>query len=238
MLCESAMNATKNSMGQEVLIDIMNIKMLFIIVATICCRSTEASEVEVVSNRVFTSNTAFAQSCVVHEYAKDTVITNVAIPSAEISQACCLADVYLRRIALREYSIPKIQKDMSGRRYMVAHDSACMFPVALPSNFEILGIPYNKLDLTVLPYIVTNKHLKGHIKGVLCEYKLNGMFQFGLYVNLNTYSVSPDFQRGVSCRIIVTRLGRFPFIEEGNVKAQEDFVRHLGEADDCVKYCP
>ena len=95
-------------MGQEVLIDIMNIKMLFIIVATICCRSTVASEVEVVSNRVFTSNTAFAQSCVVHEYAKDTVITNVAIPSAEISQACCLADVYLRKIALREYSIPKI----------------------------------------------------------------------------------------------------------------------------------
>ena len=50
MLCESAMNATKNSMGQEVLIDIMNIKMLFIIVATICCRSTVVSEVEVVSN--------------------------------------------------------------------------------------------------------------------------------------------------------------------------------------------
>lgn len=215
-------------MVQEVLIDIMNVKFLFLIAVTICCRLTVASEVEVVSNRVFTSNTAFAQSCVVHEYAKDTMITNVAIPNAEIVQACCLADVYLRKIALREYSIPKMQIDVSGRRYMVAHDSSCMFPVALPSNFEIFGLPYKKLNQTVLPYIVTNKHLEGHIKGVLCEYKLNGKFQFGLYVNLNTYSVSPDFQRGVSCRIIVSGLGRFPFIEEENVRAQEVFVTHLG----------
>lgn len=214
-------------MDQEELIDIMNIKFFFLITATMCCRLTVASEVEVVSNRVFISNSAVAQSCVVHEYAKDTIVTNVAIPRAEILQACCLADIYLRKIALKKYSIPKMQTDVSGRRYMVAHDSSWMFPVSLPSNFEIFGLPYKKLNLTALPYIVINKHLEGQIKGVLCEYKLNGKFQFGLYVNLNTYNVSPDFQRGVSCRIIVSGLGRFPFIEEENVKEQEDFVTYI-----------
>ena len=206
----------------------MDIKVLFLMEVIIWCCTMAASGVEVVTNRVFAANTAIVQSCVVHEYEKDTVITNVAISSDEITMACCLAEAYVRKIALAEYSRPKIRRDATGRRYMVAHDSSWMFPLALPSNFEFLGIQYKNFSRTALPYIVTNKYLEGSIKGVLCEYKLNGMFQFGLYVNLNTYGVSPDFQRGVSCQMIVSRLGRFPFIEEANVNKQEDFVKQVG----------
>lgn len=202
----------------------MDIKMLFWTGMIAWCFTTVASEVEVVTNRVFAANTAVVRSCLVHEYTHDTVITNVAIPSAEITLARCLVETYIRKIALKKYSIPQIQTDATGSQYMIFHDSTCMFPVAVPSNFWFQGIPYNKFSQTVLPYIVTNKHLEGCIKGVLCEYKLDGTFQFGLYVNLNTYSVSPDFYRGVPCRIIVRNLGRFPFIEEENVKAQEDFA--------------
>lgn len=201
----------------------MDIKGVISFVMTVICCTTDAFEI--VTNRTFVANSAHVRSCVAHKYSSNTVISNAVLPQTEVSLARSLADIYIRRIALREYSRPKIKSDSSGRRHMLARDRSLTFPISLPDDFVILGMPYNDLQLKAVPYVVSNTNLEGVMRGVLLEYRMDGVFKFALYANLNTFSVSPDFYQDALCKIIVSRLGRYPFLEEENVRLQEEFVR-------------
>ena len=187
-----------------------------------------ASGVEIVTNRPYRVNCGVVRSCTCNAHAWDTIITNVALDSAEIALIQNLADVYVRKIALAEWRMPKMSLDSRGRKFMIGHNSMDMFPLALPDEFEIFGLPYAKLSLTVVPYVVRNKNKEGCLKGGVCEYRLNGSFQFGLYVNLNTLNVAADFCEGSSCPMLVKTLGRFPFLDEV-LDSQVKFSKYVDE---------
>ncbi len=70
--------------------------------------------------------------------------------------------------------------------------------------------------------------MSGFLKGVLCEYRLNGEFRFGLYVCLNTYKVSTDFWGTSLFLASVSRLVRFPYLHN-NIKEQKQFSLYVNK---------
>ena len=182
-------------------------------------------DVNVVTNKIYDSNCGRVRSCVVHQDAAHTTISNVVLTASAITLIKNLSDVYLRRIALREFLKPKLNVDQANRVYMIGHDMNS-FPEPLPDQFSIFGLKHHLLEVTILPYVVENIHIKGRLTGGLCIYRMKGRFQFALYVNLNTYEVNPDFYSGSGCKMIVSSLGRYPFLSE-YIAEQEKFVNYI-----------
>ena len=104
------------------------------------------------------------------------------------------------------------------------------FPRAIADfDFEYRGHKCSEYDVTVIPFVVRNPECERSLEEVVCKFHHKDEFVFALYVNLNVTSVSCDFIEDSHCAMLLTRIARFPFLNEDESRRQWNIVRNGGK---------
>ena len=119
--------------------------------------------------------------------------------------------------ARQEYRCPKL---VIGQEITIEPDGHFDFPISIPFDFCYEGTKCSDYDLVMIPFVVVNAKSKRMLEEVVCKFYRKEEFVFALYVNLNTAGVSLDFIEGSKCRMLLTRVPRFPYLKKEEVQSQ------------------
>ena len=173
--------------------------------------------------------------CCIYENGRGTRFRKWASSRDEIVSAIYAARHYIRygrisSVLSEYYEEPLTPGDGNAWRVNLNQ-------FAPPASNDIaignMSIPLSNLDISILPFEVTNPGSKSSLRCVLVEFLHNGEFCFAVYVNVNTGRASLDFHKLTdSGWMLIASESRYPYLTPAECETQSQFYSRRFRKDD------